>query len=381
MIHEHQPQGTERPLRGAGSRLPLVVALATLAVFGTVDSGSVLAQSSDQVGQAIMNTCGEVEPTDGVIAGTVRDATSQVPLDGAAVAVNWQIEGDPLPTTDAVRADGQGFYVFCRAPGGVEVELAVEVLGVSAPTRRVTVEPGTLAVERFEIELSDPSAPGFVTGQVIDLGTGNPIANAQINVPELGTGTLSNEGGLFRLDEMPYGVYEVQVEHIAYSPRTVPIRVAGGLTHNVEIALSENVIELGGISVTVEPKRFYLDREGLIQRMNLGFGDFFTRAEIERLSTSSVAELVARTAGVRVYNNGTGLYIRGRACIPLVFIDGRPWKLDDRLGLKELNTFDADAVEFYKGTASIPAEFNYSTNATDQVGCGALVIWTRRGRD
>jgi hypothetical protein len=39
---------------------------------------------------------------------------------------------------------------------------------------------------------------------------------------------------------------------------------------------------------------------------------------------------------------------------------------------------DAEAVEFYKGTASIPAEFNYSNNL--QVGCGAIVIWTRRGR-
>ncbi len=75
---------------------------------------------------------------------------------------------------------------------------------------------------------------------------------------------------------------------------------------------------------------------------------------------------------------GRRLVVRCRMCTPMVFMDGRLYKLDEDLGLNEIDTFDIEALEFYKGTASIPAEFNYSNNT--EVGCGAIVIWTRRGR-
>lgn len=361
-----------------------VIRIPTLcATLALVSASALQAQSPEldrQVGRAVLHACGELDPSHGVVAGIVRDRESQVALEGARVAIRWETEGEPYPSSDAVLADEQGFFLFCGVPGGVEAELTTEALGVAGEPRTVIVEAGALAVERFELELSDPSEPGYLTGQIVDIATGRGIASVQVRVKELDIGTISNEQGLFHLPAMPWGIYTLEADHIAYARRELPVRVAGGITHNLSIDLAEQAIELGGISVTVEPKRFYLDREGLISRMNLGFGDFYTRADMDRLGTGSVAELVGRGPGVRVYGNGTGLYIRGQPCIPLVFVDGTMWKLDDRLGLKDLSTFDADAIEFYKGTAAIPAEFNYSTNATGEVGCGALVIWTRRGR-
>lgn len=345
-------------------------------------SAGLAAQANEQsrVGQAVLGTCGEIDPSTGVVAGTVRDHETGVPLEGAAVTASWQ-GPDSIPMRDNILADYAGFFVFCGVPSGLELELEAEALGVHVGPVITEVEAGTLVVERLALPLSDSRSPGYITGQIVSRATGDGVPNALVTVPELALTTITNDEGLFYLQEMPFGIYTIEIEHIAHAKRSVPARVAGGLTHNMQIELDVEAIELGGIEVTVETKRFYMDREGLISRMNLGFGDFYTRADIERIGTSSIAELLGRTAGVRSFNNGAGLYIRGRACVPMVFVDGLMWSLDERMGLKDLSTFNADVIEFYKGTASIPAEFNFSTNATDQVGCGAIVIWTRRGRE
>jgi len=337
------------------------------------------AQDPSQVGLAIVQACGLVDGSnEGVLAGTVRDSDTGVPLNGAAVVISWQVPGDAFPKSDAVTTDGEGFFLFCHAPGGFAVDLYTDVLQVRSAPVTVGIESGTLVVEHLEVDVSDPSAPGFVTGRVVDLTSRKGIPNAEIRIRDQEISTLTNDRGLFTLAEMPYGIYVVEVDHIAYSAREVPLRVAGGLTQNVEIEMSAQAMELEGLTVSVEPRKFYNDMEGLVRRMNLGFGAFLTRNEIELRASSRLPELLIGMPGVRMAENGARLVIRGRMCTPMVFMDGRMYKLDPDLGLNEINTFDIEALEFYKGTAAIPAEFNYSNNT--QVSCGAIVIWTRRGR-
>ena len=102
------------------------------------------------------------------------------------------------------------------------------------------------------------------------------------------------------------------------------------------------------------------------------------RSELEAKAATNLPQLLMELPGVRMLGRGDSLVIRGRTCLPMVFMDGRLTRLDPDRGLLDINLFDVEAVEFYKGTASIPAEFNYSTNT--QAGCGAVVVWTRRGR-
>ncbi len=335
------------------------------------------AQSEGEVGLAIAQVCGEVDVRDeGVLAGTVRDASSGVLLDRATVVLKWQIPGDEYPGTAAVLTNEAGFYLFCHAPGGVAVDVYAEVLGRGSEPLTVGVESGTLVVEHVVVEVSDPSEPGFITGRVIDRTTRKGIANAELTIRDEGIGTLTNERGMFTLEKIPYGVYIIDVRHIAYADRELPLHVAGGLTQNLAIELSEQAMELEGLTVTVEPRRFYNDMEGLVRRMNLGFGDFMLRSDIEARAATSLPELLMGMSGVRL--RGGSLFIRGRTCLPMVFMDGRLTRLDPDRGMLDIMLFDVEVVEFYKGTASIPAEFNYSTNS--QAGCGAVVIWTRRGR-
>jgi carboxypeptidase-like protein/TonB-dependent receptor-like protein len=337
------------------------------------------AQDENQVGSAIVQACGQVdEATEGVLSGTVRDQESGVSLDGATVVIEWRIPGETRPGTASTVADLEGFFLFCHAPGGTAVDLYADALGRRSQRIRVEIESGTLQVEHVEVRASDPSQPGFVTGRVVDRTMGTGIANAEVRVRGPDLWTLTNDRGLFTLDEMPYGVYVLEVEHLAYQAREIPLNVSGGVTQNVEIQLSEEAMELEGLTVSVEPRKFYNDMEGLVHRIEIGFGDFLMREDIERRGATKLPELLVGLPGVRMTNNGDSLVVRGRKCWPMVFIDGRLYKLDPDQGLNDVSTFDLEAVEFYKGTASIPSEFNFSNN--ESVGCGAIVVWTRRGR-
>ena len=336
------------------------------------------AQSEGVVGVAIVQACGEVdERSEGVLAGTVRDQSSGVVLGRATVVLKWQIPGEEYPRTAAELTDPEGFYLFCHAPGGVAVDVYAESLGHQSEPLTVGIESGTLLVEHLVVEVSDPSQPGFITGRIIDRATGKGVENAELSIRDQGIGTLTNTRGMFVLAKIPYGVYIIDVQHLAYADREVPVHVAGGLTQNLTIELSEEPMELEGLTVTVEPRRFYNDMEGLVRRMNMGFGDFMLRSDIEASSASSLTNLLLGR-GVRLSDAGRSLVIRGRVCTPMVFIDGRLFRLDPDRGLLDISVLDAEVVEFYKGTAAIPAEFNYSNNL--QVGCGAIIIWTRRGR-
>ncbi len=337
------------------------------------------AQDRDQVGLAIAQACGQLdESSQGVLAGTVRDTQTGVPLDGAAVVILWQEPGRPAPASETLRADGEGFFLFCGAPHGRALEVSAEALGRRSESRTIEIEAGTLVIEHIQLPVSDPEAPGFVTGTVVDVGTKGGIFGVEVRVRETDVRTLTNDRGLFVLERMPYGIYVLELTHIAYQDREIPLRVAGGLTQNVRVEMSEEAMEIEGLTVSVEPRQFYNAMDGFVRRMEVGFGDFLTRVEIERSGASRLPELLVGVAGVRLAENGRALVIRGRPCTPMVFLDGRQYRLDDDLGLNDILAFDIEALEFYKGTAGIPAEFNFSTNG--QTGCGAVVVWTRRGR-
>jgi hypothetical protein len=361
-------------------RLPLFGPLIWCAAFlVAVGASPASAQSEGQVGQAILEVCGDVDArTEGVLAGTVRDVATGVVLDGAAVVINWQVPGNEFPGTAAERTDADGFFVFCHAPGGVAVDLYAEILDRVSDPLTVGVESGTLIVEHLTVAVSDPTEPGFITGRVIDRTTRLGVPNAELTIRGQDIATLTNERGMFTLDEVPYGVYVIDVQHLAYADRELPLHVAGGLTQNLAIEVSEQAMELEGLTVSVEPRRFYNDMEGLVRRMNLGFGEFMMRSDIEARGATTLPDVLVGVAGVRMVDGGRSLVIRGSQCVPMVFMDGRLFKLDPDRGLLDVNLFDVEAVEFYKGTASIPAEFNYSNNLS--VGCGAIVVWTRRGR-
>ncbi|MEX2584499.1 MAG: carboxypeptidase-like regulatory domain-containing protein, partial [Gemmatimonadota bacterium] len=57
---------------------------------------------------------------------------------------------------------------------------------------------------------------GTVTGRVTDAQTAQPLASAQVSIPALGTGALTQQNGRFILINVPAGTHQVTVQRIGY---------------------------------------------------------------------------------------------------------------------------------------------------------------------
>ena len=340
--------------------------------------GLVTAQDSSVLGAAIAQTCGvSMDPeTQGVLAGVVADSLTMDPLPNARVKIVWQGEDDLSANSATVDTDAKGFYAFCGVPGNVMV-LLTATLRVSSPARTVLVEPGMLTVEAIYLAVSDPTKPGLVVGRVIDDATRAPIEGVAVQVGDAGGSVLTNSRGYFVIGERPAGTYRLRITHLAYEDREVSFHVAGNLTQSLEIPLTTRPIELPGITVTAAPTRYRKDLEGLIRRMDMGFGDFITRETLERRPEARLSDFVREIPGVLVFMQGqrAAVEVRGSSCTPDVFLDGIPFDMDPEVGLNQLFIQELEAIEVYKGQ-EVPGEF---LKVGFQRPCMAIVIWSRRG--
>ena len=91
---------------------------------------------------------------------------------------------------------------------------------------------------------------GTITGSVVDAETGFPIVGAQVGIPALEIGILSQEGGRFVLAGVPAGTHELTVERIGLLAVARSVTVLAGEAAVVEIRMAPTVLALEGVVVT-----------------------------------------------------------------------------------------------------------------------------------
>lgn len=339
----------------------------------------VAAQDPDVLGAALAAACGpDLDPrVHAVLAGTVTDSVSGVPLPGVLVSVRWRAEGDTADTAMETMTDAAGFYGFCTLPDGATVTL-VATLHVRSHPVHVETEAGQLHVEPIILRFSDPDSKGVLAGRIVDPQARQPVADAVVHLVELGRSTTTNSRGYFTFNEQAWGVYTLAVNRLGYAPLSAPVRVAGNLTQVVEIEMTPDALKLEGITVSVRSRDMGRNIDGLVRRMNAGFGQYITRETIERRPGARVADLLQEVPGVWVRRGQFGvpiLEVRGRRCVPDVFVDGIVYHLDPDSGL-DFHSGELEAVEVYRGV-STPGEFRRPGRVSSP--CAVIVVWTRRG--
>lgn len=375
-LSTHLQGGRAPGARSSGARATLFVVFAL-----SVVPRAATAQQADQVGRAIAETCGNsVDPaTEGVLAGTVTDSITGVALPNARVSIVFQRGDNPSATKTEVDTDKNGFYAFCGVPGNTLLLLSANLRITSTP-RSVIVEPGTLQIEKVVLSVSDPKKPGSIVGRVLDKSSRAPLEGAVVRIEELKKQTLTNGRGYFSFGEQPFGTYSLQVEHIGYADADVPIHVAGNLTQVAEIDLVVTPIEVPGLAVTITAPRVRRDIEGLIHRMNMGFGTFITRETLEKRPDARLGEYLREVPGIQVFAPGTGrqasIEVRGKSCDPDVYLDGLRVPLDPSTGVNEFRGAEFEAIEVYRGSET-PAEY---LRAGGAYPCAAILLWTHWGR-
>src|SRR5690606_2663620 len=226
-------------------------------------------------------------------------------------------------------------------------------------------------------------------GRVVDARTLQPIAAAQVFIPQLNVGVLTREDGQFMILNVAAGTHTVTVQRIGYRNVSETAAVQPGETTTLNFQLTQDALALDAVVVTGTP--------GGTQRRAIGnvVGRVAAADVAEVAPVTSVQDLLgarepglsfARTDG----NIGTGsaMRIRGVSSIsmgsqPLIYIDGIRVDNQTRAGpelragrgsstLDDLNPDDIESVEIIKGPAAATL---YGTEAS----AGVVQIITKRG--
>jgi hypothetical protein len=349
-----------------------------------------------------------------ILSGQVIDSLTSEPLAGVPLTLRFRDPrraGSPQFQTQVFSGTG-GEYLYCDLPPQTEVRLRADTPGADGRSD-VTLLTGRQETIRRDVTvaLSTEQGPSGVFGMVRDAATGEPLEAAQVRIQDMAVSALTNRNGFFALSDLPQGLYVLEVGTLGYQPREIVVRLAGSGAYKVDVDLSVEAIALEGITVTAVPRRLFGDMVEMQRRMELGFGDFVMKEQLERRG-GSLATALQGQSGVRVVagagnfreryivlrqgrdlpgggvtvgaadlRQGGGTSTAETFCYPAVYVDGSSWSRPkaggvghDPVDFSQFYTMDIEALEIYKGAGSVPGEFGGGDAA-----CGAIVIWSRRG--
>ncbi len=266
-------------------------------------------------------------------------------------------------STTTVRAGpGPGRYLLCAALAAAAVLLGTR--GVVA--QGTGAEKDTTAVLR---------------GQVVSAMTGGPLHNAQVSLLQAGVGTYTDSTGRFVLSGVPAGPDTLHVRLIGFANQSVPISLQGNRVTTATLMLSETVLQLEDIHVTVR-HMLPIDRlAGFENRRRSRQGVFLTPEEVDkkRERANKSADLLRGLPGISVGESTVGhtsiRVPRGqRWCTPFIWVNNQPMP---NLAIDDLSPEDILAMEIYRSGPETPPQFVYR-GFTGQ--CATIVVWTRDGR-
>ncbi len=219
---------------------------------------------------------------------------------------------------------------------------------------------------------------GAITGTIVDSETLEPVAGAQVYVPGTVFGTLTTDGGTYRLEGVPAGPATVGVRLIGYKEASQEVLVAAGQIATANFRVEQTALRLQDIVIT-----------GVVAetpRVKLPF-------VVERLETDDLpvpasdvsALLNAKASGVSTFSPSgqpgqateitlrgpTSINAEGRSQAPLIVIDGVIQS--ETASLADIGVFDIDHIEIVKGAAAASL---YGSRAQ----AGVIQITTKRGQ-
>ena len=166
--------------------------------------------------------------------------------------------------------------------------------------------------------LSAAMAQGSVRGKIVDEATGEPVEFVNIVVTPKGSthlagGTISDEDGAFRIDELAYGSYVLTVSYIGYqnTTREFTLSATAKNAHFKQIAISEDNQMLKEVEVTGirSQMKFEIDKK------------VFNVDQAIAATGGSASEVLQNIPSVEVDTEGT-VSLRGSESVT-VWINGK----------------------------------------------------------
>ncbi len=198
---------------------------------------------------------------------------------------------------------------------------------------------------------------GTITGTVTDKADGKTIIGATVSIPDLRRGSITDVNGHYSLENLPKGVYLVQVSYIGYA--TFNQRVDFTKTTTLDIQLQASSIETGEVVITGVSKATEIKRDPVPM---VAVGKTFLD---QRSAAGNVIDMIANLPGVSAVTTGPNVskpFIHGLGYNRVVTLqdgirqEGQQW--GDEHGV-EVDQNSIDRVEVIKG----PASLSYGSDA------------------
>jgi protocatechuate 3,4-dioxygenase beta subunit len=345
--------------------------------------------------------------TGSLLVGHVRRTEGQAPLADATVVATWT----ELDTTSivvrqrnrehTVRTAPSGWFGLCGLPGDISFLARAAAGADSSGYVRLSLQPRSVQVATFHVggavrsAPTDESSPGGASpvtwrGEAQLSGTvrnesGQPMANARLSVWGTSSETTTDARGRFRLGNLPGGTQTVEVRAIGYQPAERVVQLSAEDPATTDIAFSERVTELTGVTVTATAARarlspFYERMRDAERGINHGY--FITPEDMERRRPTLITNMFEGLAGIRVVRRSLDprwAVVEGTlngGCPMTVYLDGIRVAGSAGGGHDPLNILidptTVAAMEVYPRPVSAPPRYQ-SLNGT----CGVILIWTK----
>ncbi len=118
---------------------------------------------------------------------------------------------------------------------------------------------------------------GVLTGNVRDVNTQEPLIGVSVQLAGSQLGTVSDENGKFRLDNIPLGSYTVQSSYVGYQPLSkYNINITAGNVQIISFELAPATSQLQQVEVVAN------------RRQSAAVADLITPLSVQRLSTEEI---------------------------------------------------------------------------------------------
>jgi len=189
-----------------------------------------------------------------------------------------------------------------------------------------------------------------MSGRIIDNSTNKTLPGASIYIPDLKTGSVSDNQGKYAITNLPKGKFLIEIKYIGYATKIEKITVEGNIIMDFildETSAELNEVVITGLSGTVE------------KALNPIPTHIIDRNELNSLQASNIIDAISKQPGVSQITTGAAIskpVIRGLGYNRMITMhnnirqEGQQW--GDEHGI-EIDEYSVDRIEIIKGPGSL----------------------------
>jgi hypothetical protein len=346
------------------------------------------------------------------VLGTVFDAETEDPSQGAQVSTTWSelqlgrktISNVPQRRTATVSSDGtfklcglptdlrsgigaaRGTDTTAAVPVDLSSGLAIVALHLPPPTPAALVPVAGSRPVADTARAAPQSAGGraVLSGRITDVAN-KPVPGARAAIEEDRLAAVTGNDGTFRISNAKSGTRTLTVRKLGFEPVRMTVELTAVEPRTVDLKLAEFVPILETVRVSAVRDRA-LERNGFTARRNQGFGGHFITPEmIARRNSARVNDMLRGVSFLRFRRlpNGRDL-VYGRPSIVAggpggcvrYYVDNIPWVSLEDTPDEFYHPSEIGAIEVYPPNATPPRFMAFSR--TGEL-CYVVVLWTQSG--